>query len=148
VSKEHFDKGPVAVIECVQQIPCNPCDKTCPFGAIAVGEPITTLPKIDEQKFTSCGICLAFCPGLAIFRVHKNYTETTSMVEFPYEYYPSPEEGSEVGCRGRDGKFITKGKVIKVKRTNQSDPNAIVSVKIPKDLLYGCEDYLQEKAIV
>jgi Fe-S-cluster-containing hydrogenase component 2 len=133
VSQERFERGPVAVIECVQQIPCNPCEKACPFGAITIGQSITTLPVIDEQKCTGCGVCLAFCPGLAIFRVHKNYTKTTAMVEFPYEYYPSPKEGSEVDCGGRDGRFITKGKVIKAKKTKQSDGTTIVSVEIPKD---------------
>ena len=132
VNEERFERGPVAVIECVQQIPCNPCEKACPFGAITVGQPITTLPVIDGEKCTGCGICLAFCPGLAIFRVHKNYTQTTSIVEFPYEYYPSPEEGSVVDCGGRDGEFITKGKVIKVKRTKQSDGTTIVAVEVPK----------------
>ena len=28
-SKERYEKGPVAVIECVQEIPCNPCEAAC-----------------------------------------------------------------------------------------------------------------------
>ena len=26
---ERYAKGPVAVIECVQEIPCNPCEAAC-----------------------------------------------------------------------------------------------------------------------
>ncbi len=132
VSVSRLEKGPVAVIECVQQIPCNPCEKACPFGAITVGQPITSLPVINEEKCTGCGLCIACCPGLAIFRVHKNYTETTSLVDFPFEYYPSPQEGSVVDCVGRDGQFITKGKVNKVKKNKQSDGTTVVSVEVPK----------------
>ena len=42
---ERYAKGPIAVIECVQEIPCNPCEVACKLGAIKIGEPITNLPK-------------------------------------------------------------------------------------------------------
>lgn len=133
VSEARFEEGPVAVIECVQEIPCNPCEKACPFGAITVGQPITNLPAIDEKKCTGCGVCLYQCPGLAIFRVHKNYTESTAMVEFPFEYLPTPKEGMTVRCGGRDGQFLTEGTVIKARKTKQSDGTTIVSVEVPKE---------------
>lgn len=47
-SDERFAKGPVAVIECIQPIPCNPCEGACKFGAICVGDPIINLPCLDE----------------------------------------------------------------------------------------------------
>ena len=40
-TEERFAQGPVAIAECVQEIPCNPCEGACPFHAITVGEPIT-----------------------------------------------------------------------------------------------------------
>jgi ferredoxin len=30
-----------AVIECIEGIPCNPCETSCPVGAITVGDEIT-----------------------------------------------------------------------------------------------------------
>ncbi|MEL7622923.1 MAG: 4Fe-4S binding protein [Clostridiales bacterium] len=132
VSDQRFEKSAVAVIECVQEIPCNPCEKACPFGAIIVGSPITNLPVIDEDKCTGCGVCLAQCPGLAIFRVEKNYTDSTSMVEFPFEYLPLPQEGDTVPCGGRNGQYLTEGKVLKVKKTKQMDGTTLVSVEVPK----------------
>lgn len=62
-SQERMKKGPVAVIECVQEIPCNPCENACPFGAIKIGDPITNLPVLDGEKCTGCGTCVAMCPG-------------------------------------------------------------------------------------
>lgn len=131
-SQERLEKGPVAYIECVQEIPCNPCEKACPFGAITVGESITNLPQLEEDKCTGCGICIASCPGLAIFRVHLNYSESTSLVEFPYEYLPLPEEGEKVACGNRGGEFVSLGKVIKVKNSKANDGTAVVTVEIPK----------------
>ena len=48
--EERFAKGPVAVVECVQQIPCNPCESACPLHAIHIGEPITNTPQVDREK--------------------------------------------------------------------------------------------------
>ena len=42
--EERMAKGRVAVIECVQEIPCNPCENACRLGAITIGEQITNLP--------------------------------------------------------------------------------------------------------
>ena len=59
-------KGPVAIIECFQKIPCDPCFAACPVEAISEFDNINDLPEIDWEKCTGCGVCIAFCPGLAI----------------------------------------------------------------------------------
>lgn len=132
-----FEAGPVAVIECVQAIPCNPCEKACPFGAIRVGQPITNLPELDGSRCIGCGACIASCPGLAIFRVHQNYTDTTSLVEFPYEYLPAPRKGQTVPCAGRDGAFLVDGRVMRVSNPARNDGTMTVSVEVPK--AYGMQ---------
>lgn len=38
------------VVECKQNIPCNPCESACPHGAIIVGNPITNLPIVDPEN--------------------------------------------------------------------------------------------------
>lgn len=132
-SRERMERGAVACIECVQDIPCNPCEAACPFGAITVGEPITNLPALDEERCTGCGLCIAQCPGLAIFVVHKNYTDSTALVTFPYEYHPLPEEGQEVSCAGRAGEFVTPGRVKSVKLLKKYDRTPLVAVEIAKE---------------
>ncbi|MDK2822782.1 MAG: hypothetical protein PWQ67_1042 [Clostridia bacterium] len=131
-SQQRLEKGPVAFIECVQEIPCNPCEKACPFQAITVASPITNLPRLNEEKCTGCGICIASCPGLAIFKIDLNYSPTTALVEFPYEYYPLPEEGEVVPCANRWGKFVAQGKVLKIKNPRTYDGTSTIAVEIPK----------------
>ena len=107
--EERFLKGPVAVVECVQQIPCNPCESACPFHAIHIGEPITNTPKVDKETCIGCGMCVAACPGLAIFLVDKSYSETEATVSFPFEYDPLPEPGAEVDALSRGGEYVLQG---------------------------------------
>ena len=108
---ERTAQGPVAVIECVQQIPCNPCEQACPFGAIVVGEDITALPRLDREKCRGCGLCLSKCPGLAIFLVDAAQPDGTALVALPYEYLPLPEPGATVDATDREGRFVVKAVV-------------------------------------
>ena len=66
-TKEQLEKG-IAILECIQEIPCNPCVDACPFNAISMKD-INDTPKIDYNKCTSCKRCVSICPGLAIFVV-------------------------------------------------------------------------------
>ena len=46
-SKERLSKGPVALIECFQEIPCNPCYTSCKKGAIKELIDINDRPILD-----------------------------------------------------------------------------------------------------
>ncbi len=132
--KERFEKGPVAVIECVQEIPCNPCEAACRFRAIKIGEPITNLPVLASEKCSGCGICVSRCPGLAIFIVNKVYSKTSAAVSFPYEYYPIPEEGMPVRAVNRKGDFVCDGRVIKVMNPASFDHTPVITIEIPTEM--------------
>ena len=132
-TNERYEKGPVAVIECVQEIPCNPCESACKFGAITIGEPITNLPIVAHDQCIGCGVCVSKCSGLAIFIVNKAYSETTATVGFPYEYVPMPEELEEVMALNRKGEVVCTGKIVKVMNPPSFDHTPLVTVEIPKE---------------
>lgn len=131
--EERMKKGPVAIIECIQEIPCNPCEGACKFQAINMGGSITNLPRLDESKCTGCGICVAQCPGLAIFVLDKTYSDTQGTVAFPYEYYPVPEKGQAVEAVDRSGRVICQGTVVKVVNPKSFDRTPVVTVAVPLD---------------
>jgi Fe-S-cluster-containing hydrogenase component 2 len=83
-SEERFAKGPVVIVECFQEIPCNPCVDACNRKAITKEKSINALPKVDFEKCNGCGLCIAQCPGLAIFVVDKTYSETHAVDRIPY----------------------------------------------------------------
>lgn len=132
-SDERMSKGPVAVIECVQGIPCNPCEAACPKGAITVGEQITNLPVLDGEKCIGCGLCIAQCPGLAIFVVNKNYSETESTVEFPFEYKNPPQVGDKVEAVSRFGKVVCEGTVLQARNLPSFNHTTLIKIAIPKE---------------
>lgn len=132
-TEERFKKGPVAVIECTHEIPCNPCEGACKLSAITVGDPITNLPCLDGDKCIGCGICVAQCPGLAIFIVDKTYSDSQGTVAFPYEYYPIPETGQEIEAVDRSGKVVCKGTVVKIQNPKSYDRTPVVTIAVDLD---------------
>jgi len=133
-TQERYAKGPVAIAECVQEIPCNPCESACACHAICVGEPITRLPRVCYDQCTGCGMCAAKCPGLAIFIVNKAYSAQTATVSFPYEYYPVPKVGDVVRGVNRKGAYQCEAKVVKVLSPASFDHTPLVTIEIPKHL--------------
>lgn len=124
------------VIECKQNIPCNPCEAACPHHAITVGEPITNLPVVDPEKCIGCGLCVAQCPGQACFLVDQTAADYDT-VTLPYEYYPLPEKDQEVYGLSRAGEYLVKAVVIRVVMSKKNDRTAVIEIKVPKG--YGME---------
>ena len=126
-------KGAVAIAECFQNIPCNPCSQACPKGAIQVAPDINATPQIDFDRCIGCGICVGQCPGLAIFVVDMTYSEDTALVQLPYEFLPVPQPGQIVQCLDRAGVVQGCYPVVKVSG-GKKNQTWLVSVAVPRDL--------------
>ena len=119
------------VVECEQEIPCNPCEDSCPHHAITIGSPITNLPVVDPEKCVGCGLCVAQCPGQACFLVDMS-NDDYDTVTIPYEYYPLPEKDQEVYGLSRDGVYLVKATVSRVVMMKVNDRTAVVEIRVPK----------------
>jgi Fe-S-cluster-containing hydrogenase component 2/bacterioferritin-associated ferredoxin len=128
-----MNRGPVALIECVQEIPCNPCEAACKFGAIHIGECITNIPKLDWEKCTGCSQCVAACPGLAIFVVDKSYSQEEATISFPFEYFPLPTAGNTVDAVSRAGEVLCQGRVLRVLSPKQYDHTAVITIAVAQE---------------
>jgi Fe-S-cluster-containing hydrogenase component 2 len=132
--KERLAAGSVVVVECIENIPCNPCAAACPHRAITIDGALTDTPKVDFYKCNGCTACVAKCPGLAIFVVNAGYSKTEATVTLPYELLPRLEMGGRVTCLDRAGKPVCRGKVVKVLDTKVQNRCAVVTVAVPKKL--------------
>jgi Fe-S-cluster-containing hydrogenase component 2 len=133
-SKERLEAGPVVIVECIENIPCNPCADACPRKAITIEGGLTDTPRVDFNKCNGCTLCIARCPGLAIFVVNRDYSKTEATVTLPYELLPRPEVGERVACLDRSGRTACRGAVVRVLDSRAADRCAVVTVAVPKRL--------------
>ncbi len=89
--EDRVKKGRVAIIECIEEIPCNPCAYICRVDAIRK-EALCKPPIVDWEKCTGCTICVSACPGLAIFC--QRIADGKGTVTLPYELLPLPTRPS------------------------------------------------------
>lgn len=127
-------KKPKAIIECYEEIPCNPCSTSCPFDAIHIGEDINTKPVVNFDKCTGCGICVFNCPGLAIV-VASDVKERTQF-KIAYELNPKPKVNEVWHGVNRDGEVICDALIEKVMLTDKNDKTALVTVSVEQQYLY------------
>ncbi len=122
------------VIECTQNIPCNPCQDACKKGCISTGKNITYLPFVkDGSECINCGMCVASCSGQAIFLVNEDCGDGSATVTLPYEFYPLPEVGTVGYGLSRKGEKLCEAEVISVKSVGAFDHTNLLTMKVPKE---------------
>jgi Fe-S-cluster-containing hydrogenase component 2 len=127
-SMERLRKGPIAIAECPEEIPCNICANVCPFHAIRMDK-IYDIPRIDPEKCIGCGVCVPQCPGLAIFIVDLS-KPGKALITLPYEFLPPPEKGMRVQLLDRRGEVVGEGVIVKAW---EYDKTWAVTVEVPED---------------
>lgn len=130
------------VMECTQNIPCNPCQDACPKNCIRIGSDITALPSVNpEADCIGCGRCVAACSGQAIFLVEEDYEDGYAAVTIPYEFLPLPEKGDRGVGLGRDGQKVCDAVVLEVKRSKAYDHTSLLKIKVPADMAMTARFY-------
>ncbi|MBR1913021.1 MAG: FAD-dependent oxidoreductase [Treponema sp.] len=125
-------KGLHPVIECTQNIPCNPCQDSCKKKCIKIGSRITALPCVDAQSSCiGCGMCIANCSGQAIFLVDEDFEPGYATVTLPYEFLPLPEKGEHGKALSRSGQVLCDAEIVQIKSSPLFDKTHLLTMKVP-----------------
>lgn len=133
-NEERFKEGPVAIIECFEEIPCNPCYTFCSKGAIKEFASIHNLPQIDYDLCNGCGVCISHCPGLAIFVVDRSYSREEARVLIPWEMLPRPSPGQRVIALNRRGEELGAVVVERALISKKRDKTMVISLIVPQGM--------------
>jgi len=129
---ENVDVRPI--INCVQEIPCNPCCTVCPLNSIKIiGDPIMGIPKFSG-KCIGCMKCVLICPGLAITLVDYRKDNENPIITLPYEISNhNVAKGDVVTCVDFDGNFVGNYPVMQV-IDNPKGKTQLVKIQVPKEV--------------
>jgi len=128
-------KGLRPIIECTQNIPCNPCQDACNKGCITIGDNITSLPIVNtDATCIGCGLCVSACPGQAIFLLDESYAPGYASITLPYEFYPLPPIGSKGYALNRSGQIVCDAEVIDLKTTKAFDKTHLLTITVPVEM--------------
>lgn len=97
-----------------------------------MGEDITNLPHLDEDKCIGCQTCVPICPGQAVFLVDESLPEGKATVTMPYELRPLPEKGQSVIALDRAGQALGDATVTAVRQQERMDKTALVTIEVPR----------------
>ncbi len=126
-TKKQLENG-VAILECVQEIPCNPCVDSCPVHAISMKD-VNAPPVNDFDRCIGCTKCVGVCPGLAIFVVKVK--DQKAWVTLPYEFVPAPKKGDVVKALDRTGNV--RGDAV-ITRVIKQGKTLVVTIEIESGL--------------
>ena len=140
-------KGIHPVIECTQNIPCNPCQDACKKNCIKIGSCITALPVVapDNCGCTGCGMCVASCSGQAIFLVHEDFEPGFTSITLPYEFLPLPEKGTVGKALSRSGQALCDAEIVGVRSAGAFDHTHLLTMKVPNEYGYKARFWRLEK---
>lgn len=125
---------PKAIIECFEDIPCNPCSTSCPVNAIEIGENINDKPHLHVDVCTGCGICIFSCPGLAI--MVAQIRDDKAIFRVPYEMLPLPVKGDIWHGIDRNGNILCDALIENVSFTKRQDKTAIITAAVDVKYLH------------
>ena len=144
VPKVAQKKRLIASVECIEEIPCNICEKSCPESAIRAGKVPRKEMLLTENLCTGCGACIVACPSRSIVLMHEREDRSTSEIVFPAKLSRVLKAGDSVQLTNRRGEFLGSGRVQSVAGVEGEAVRA-VRVEVPTHLVWDARSFRKIK---
>jgi Fe-S-cluster-containing hydrogenase component 2 len=107
---------PALVIECPERIACDLCENICCRNVITVDGSSINTPRIAGlENCSACALCVAHCPGHAIFLVDNDWSADDAKITVPFELNGAPAAGTRVYAVDGSGARLGEVKVIRAR---------------------------------
>ena len=125
-------EGVFPIINCIQEIPCNPCITVCPKNCIKLdGDSIMNIPIYDIDECIGCEQCVAICPGLAISLVDFRKSPDYAVVTIPFEFKKGTINVGDiiqsVDIAGNDVEMV---EILDIKDIKKNDRTSLLKLKV------------------
>jgi len=120
------------LVECPQEIPCDPCASACSTGAISLERELCSRPRVREELCSGCLSCLEACPVSCIYLMEE--VEGSSLLTLALDRLPRPRKGDEVILKDARGRELGRGRVVRSKKSRKDSGLCILTVRAPSDL--------------
>lgn len=125
--------GPVAVVDCREEIPCNPCEEACRKGAITIGDDICATPLYRPEDCDGCAKCVSLCPGMAVFILDRSAGGDGARLTVPYEMRDELKAGDEAWALDGEGNSLGKVKILNVTGGAKKGQTRLVKMEVPEE---------------
>ena len=129
------EEGVFPIINCVQEIPCNPCTTVCPKDCIKLdGDSILNVPVYVNDACIGCEQCVAICPGLAITLVDYRKSPDYAVVTVPFEFEEGTiNVGDTVITVDMEGNEVENAEVLSIKNVKANNRTPLIKLKLSKE---------------
>ena len=99
-----------------------------------ITDTITSYADLFDAKYAGdIVMCVASCPGQAIFLVNEEAAEDYATVTLPYEFLPVPTAGTRGRGLSRSGEEICDAVVESVRCVSAFDHTNLLTMRVPED---------------
>jgi len=137
--KEHLPsdkllrKKKMAIVECLQEIPCNACLDACRYESVSKAH-INDPPKVNWENCNACMQCIRECPGLAMFIV--TIKDGKAQITIPWEMQYVPKKGETIDVLDRKGTKLGRGVVLRVIPPIKDNKTWIITFETDEKLVH------------
>lgn len=119
------------LIDCPERIACDVCAAVCDRGVIRVKQTVTNRPEVvNEGNCRNCGLCVAHCPGQAVFLVSETGPDGQCRITLPYELDEEAVRGRGLLAVDNRGQPLGPARLIRVWQSERFNNTCLLEVSV------------------